>query len=182
MVVRYIMQINYRFKLSYKLEVVNQLIYIDALTGGKNRYAFENDFEKAFNNPNINHQLRLIMFDFDNFKEINDSYGHVEGDETLKTGLSVIDAVFGKYGQCYRIGGDEFSCIMKSSSKDLYMECLKDLEVALHNVFEDKPFELNISVGSSIYLDNSFDKPSDMYRLADQNMYTNKHTKKDKKG
>ncbi len=177
LLIRYIIQINYRFKLSYKLEVLSQLVYIDALTGGKNRYAFEMDFEKDFNNPNINHQLRLVIFDFDNFKQINDSFGHVEGDDTLKLGLSLIHEVFGKYGLCYRIGGDEFACIMKTSNKQIYLDCQKSLEIALINSFKEKPYQLEISSGSSIYLENTFEKPSDMLRLADQNMYASKHTK-----
>ncbi len=175
LVIRYILQISYRFKLSYQVEIVNELVNKDALTGGKNRYAFEKDFERDFNDQNINRQLRLVMFDFDNFKQINDSYGHVDGDEALKIGLSLIKEVFGKYGECYRIGGDEFACIMKNNNKQIYLECQNNLKTALENTFENSTYKIKISIGSTIYLDNTFEKPSDMLRLADQNMYANKH-------
>lgn len=181
MLVKYVFDIQYRYRLSYQLEVVNQLVYIDALTGGKNRYAFETDFEKDFGNQNVNHQLRLVIFDFDNFKEINDNFGHVEGDETLKIGLKIIKASFGKYGECYRIGGDEFACIMHSSDKKIYAECAQDLDVALHNAFEASNYMLEISMGSSVFASGKYEKPSDMFRHADESMYHNKRDKKAEK-
>ena len=178
MLVKYVFDIQYRYRLSYQLEVVNQLVYIDALTGGKNRYAFETDFEKDFGNQNVNHQLRLVIFDFDNFKEINDNFGHIEGDETLKTGLKIIKASFGKYGECYRLGGDEFACIMHTNDKKIYAECVQDLDIALHNAFEASTYMLEISMGSSIFASGKYEKPSDMFRHADESMYQNKRDKK----
>jgi diguanylate cyclase (GGDEF)-like protein len=181
LIVRYIMQINDRFKLSYKLELTSELVYIDTLTGGKNRNAFEIDIEKAFNDPYINHELRIVMFDFDNFKEINDTFGHVEGDIALKTGFNLIKTVFEQYGKCYRIGGDEFACILETKDKEIYDECLDELNVGLENVLNDEKYDLLISAGSCPYENGKFEKPSDMLRVADHIMYQNKH-KKNKKG
>ncbi|QWB96302.1 diguanylate cyclase [Mycoplasmatota bacterium] len=180
LIVRYIMQISERFKLSYKLELTSELIYIDTLTGGKNRNAFEIDIEKAFNDPYINHELRIVMFDFDNFKEINDSFGHVEGDEALKTGFTLIKTVFEPFGKCYRIGGDEFACILETKDKEIYDECLEELNVGLDNVSNEEKYELLISAGSCVFEKDKFEKPSDMLRVADQLMYQNKNKKQKK--
>ncbi len=181
MVFRYIIQINYRFKLSYKLEIANQLIYLDALTNGKNRHAFERDFEEVFNNVEKRKYLRLVMFDFDRLKDINDSYGHVEGDEALKLGLEVIENAFGPFGECYRIGGDEFACILRTTDQIIYKQCLENLDIALNNLNQELTFELALSVGSTVFERSKFEKPRDMYRQADQNMYDNKNKQKQKR-
>jgi len=180
LIVRYIMQISERFKLSYKLELTSELIYIDTLTGGKNRNAFEIDIEKAFNDPYINHELRIVMLDFDNFKEINDSFGHVEGDEALKTGFTLIKTVFEPYGKCYRIGGDEFACILETKDKEIYDGCLEELNLALKYTLNNQKYSLLISAGSCVYEDDKFEKPSDMLRVADHLMYENKNKKSQK--
>ena len=181
MVIRYIIQINYRFRLSYKLEIANRLIYVDALTNGKNRHAFEFDFEEIFNNPEKRKYLRLVMFDFDKLKEINDTLGHVEGDEALKIGLQVIEDTFGPFGECYRIGGDEFACILNTKDPIIYKNSLENLEIALSNINQGLSYELSFSVGSTVFELNKFDKPRDMYRHADQNMYDNKNKLKQKR-
>lgn len=173
----YIVQIRRRFKLSYQLEVLSELVYVDALTGGKNRHAFERDVEQIFSDLSRREELRIVMFDLDDLKEINDHEGHFQGDEALKLALQVIENIFGEYGGCYRIGGDEFACVMHVSDSEIYEQCADDLALTLKNISKDYPFDLNISIGSQAYIP-TFDKPSDMLRLADQKMYVNKNSKK----
>ncbi len=181
MLIFYIIQIRNRFKLSYQLEVLNELVYVDALTGGKNRHAFEKDMEKLFNNVQIREDLRIVMFDLDDLKEINDTQGHHSGDEALKTTLKVIENIFGEYGSCYRIGGDEFACIMTVSDKEIYDQCVKDLELTLKNISKVSTYQLNTSIGSQAYNKDLFQKPSDMLRVADQKMYLDKNRKKEER-
>lgn len=61
----------------------------------------------------------LITFDIDRFKEINDTFGHEAGDICLKVVGSVLKKTYGKYGLCYRIGGDEFCVIVTRTGIDL---------------------------------------------------------------
>ncbi len=78
----------------------------DALTGILNRRSFDSKLsaiqEKAF----------FLNFDVDGLKEINDTKGHLYGDVSLKTIAELIFQIFGKYGYCYRIDGDEFAAIL----------------------------------------------------------------------
>jgi len=181
MLIFYIIQIRNRFKLSYKLEVLNKLVYVDALTGGKNRHAFEKDMEDLFNNEQVREELRIVMFDLDDLKEINDTQGHHCGDEALKTTLKVIENIFGEFGNCYRIGGDEFACIMTVSDKEIYDRCVRDLELTLKSISKTSTYQLNTSIGSQAYNKDLFQKPSDMLRVADQKMYLNKNRKKEER-
>jgi diguanylate cyclase (GGDEF)-like protein len=70
--------------------------------------AFERDIDEIFKNDTKREQLRLIVFDLDGLKSINDAYGHVEGDKAIKKAFDIITETFKDNGMCYRIGGDEF--------------------------------------------------------------------------
>lgn len=84
----------------------------DHLTQLGNRRAFDRDFNEAvdrahrFNNP-----LCLLLIDLDNFKEVNDTYGHQVGDDVLVNFGKLIKTSLRDFDLTYRIGGDEFSVI-----------------------------------------------------------------------
>ena len=67
----------------------------------------------------INFPTVIIMFDVDDFKSVNDTYGHAAGDEILQKSAEIILKTYGSYGWCYRIGGDEFCVILKKGKFDL---------------------------------------------------------------
>ena len=85
--------------------LLKELSLSDALTGIRNRLALRHDF-----NSYIGRDVYVLMMDVDDFKNINDRYGHGEGDRVLRmTGKNLADQ-FGQ-GYCYRYGGDEFMII-----------------------------------------------------------------------
>ena len=169
----YIFSIENRLKLSYLSEDYARLAYMDRLTGSKNRHAYEEDFERFFENDRVKEHLRLVFFDFDGLKQINDKYGHVEGDFALKEGFRMIMNAFGRFGECYRIGGDEFACIIQSLDDDLYESCRKQLINDVKSMSAYHKFDLSISVVTSIYQLQD-QNPNDMIIRADINMYHNK--------
>ena len=77
----------------------------DALTGIRNRFALRRDFPSY-----IGEDVYVMMLDIDNFKEINDSYGHDQGDRVLRATGHNLAEHFGQ-SHCYRYGGDEFLVI-----------------------------------------------------------------------
>lgn len=177
----YIIFIEKRLKMSYLSEDYAKIAYMDRLTGSKNRHAYEEDIERLFANDNIRHNLRLVFFDFDGLKQINDQYGHIEGDYALKEGFAKIMDAFGRYGECYRIGGDEFACIIQSLDDDLYQSCRTQLIRDIKSFSTYHKFNLGISIGTSIYQDTDH-HPNDMIVRADMNMYANKNETKTRKG
>ena len=170
----YIFFIEKRLKLSYLSEDYAKLAYMDRLTGSKNRHAYEEDFERYFSDDRTKQNLRLVFFDFDGLKKVNDQYGHVEGDFVLKEGFTSILNAFGRYGECYRIGGDEFSCIIQSLDDDLYQSCKKQLINDIKTFSTYHKFDLHISIGTSIYKEGTDSEPNDMIMRADKDMYENK--------
>ena len=80
---------------------------LDGLTGLLNQNSFLNRSEEM----NYTNGM-LIVFDVDDFKHVNDVYGHVKGDLCLSIIANCIKKAYAKYGYCYRIGGDEFAAIL----------------------------------------------------------------------
>ena len=116
----------------------------------------------------------VIILDIDNFKGINDNHGHQVGDECL-TGISrTIKSVFGNYGQCYRIGGDEFAVILRKHNN--VESLIKRFEIAVDEKFKNNPCQLSISLGYSKYENN--DSFEAVIQRADSNMYDAKRQKK----
>lgn len=166
-----------RLKLAYQKEIYQQLAYTDRLTQGNNRLSFEEDFERFFLNSESRNLLRLIYFDFDDLKRINDEYGHLEGDKVIEIGYYTINQVFKDYGKCYRIGGDEFSCLTTDMNDETFADKVKLLDKEIKKINKDLPYQFNISIGTSIYDPNRDHKPSDMIQRADYEMYLNKGKK-----
>ena len=162
-----------RYKMSFEKEIYEKLAYTDQLTGGFNRLAFEHDFENLFRPHNLDEKLYLIYLDFDDLKTVNDTYGHLEGDEVIKQGFHVIQESFKLNGQCYRIGGDEFACLITQIDKNEMNHQIQ--------LFEQKMIELSTKLGREFRVSYGYTeqratdfKPSDMVKRADDHMYLNK--------
>lgn len=94
-----------------------KLLYIsntDELTRCFNRHAYE----ERINNLDLREEWIYISMDLNNLKHINDSLGHAAGDELICAAADCMRESFGKYGNVYRIGGDEFVVIITGNTKE----------------------------------------------------------------
>lgn len=91
-------------------EMIHKLAFFDKLTGLKNRAVFELDLTEWIK---IMQQLTIFYIDFDNFKNLNEVFGHAHGDEFLKRYTTAISEQFGA-DNIYRWSGDEFIIVQKS--------------------------------------------------------------------
>ncbi|MGN0806586.1 MAG: GGDEF domain-containing protein [Candidatus Coproplasma sp.] len=91
----------------------NTVMRLDALTKLFSRRCYEIFLRTVPENAVI------IFFDVNNFKEVNDKYGHTAGDECLAKIAEVINNVYAKHGSCFRIGGDEFCVILTKNTQDV---------------------------------------------------------------
>mgnify|MGYP000635552314 CR=1 FL=1 len=102
-------------KKSY-LEVEN-LSHFDGLTGLYNRLMFMTIFQKEIHKVKRNQEnLFLVILDIDDFKPINDTYGHLVGDEAIKTTAHTLQHLLRTSDTIARFGGDEFAVIMCGTS------------------------------------------------------------------
>lgn len=102
------------------MQQLEVLAFTDSLTGAFNRrYFFENAKKEFAKSDFTNTQVSLIMFDLDKFKYVNDTYGHLAGDEVLKTVTKTVQHVFRSSEMLARIGGEEFIILILDANMDL---------------------------------------------------------------
>ena len=102
-----------------------QLISTDPLTGLNNRNRFETYMLSLFSNVDQAEDVYLLMMDADGFKQINDRYGHVEGDHALQVVATALkDVCSASGGFIARYGGDEFVVLQKAAAEQDIMPCI----------------------------------------------------------
>ncbi len=127
------------------------LTYHDPLTGRYNRRAFESRLQRAIETATVegkNHALCYI--DMDQFKVVNDTCGHVAGDELLKHVATLLESEIRDSDMLARLGGDEFGVLLESCDLAHANEIAENmrLKVRKHRfVWQDKPFDISISIG-----------------------------------
>ena len=116
----------------------------------------------------------VVILDVDDFKKFNDDFGHQYGDNCLKIIAKAIKSSFGSYGQCYRIGGDEFAVILKNSSniESLIAQCEKTI------ADKTKKFVCHVSVSIGYCKYEQGDSYEKVVKRADSNMYNVKKQRK----
>ena len=145
----------------YCSEMWNQL---DGLTGLLNQNSFLNRSEEM----NYTNGM-LIVFDVDDYKHVNDVFGHVKGDSCLSIIAACIKKAHAKYGYCYRVGGDEFCVLLKNSRNE--EACSVQFESLIKKKRNKYTYLPSVSYGSALLLTGDIVSIKD---LADQNMYLNK--------
>ena len=143
------------FKLTHELknakDRAEKLARIDVLTGLNNRRAF---YEKGQVLADLfqrnNTELSMIVMDIDNFKNINDTFGHTVGDETLKKVGQILQGEIRKSDVCARIGGEEFGILLQVSSPLDALNLAEKLRGLIANTamtFNGKSFNITASFG-----------------------------------
>ncbi len=164
------------YKGSLERHVYERLAYTDQLTGAMNRFAYFKDVHD-FKSTTDAIKLQLVYFDLDKLKDINDKFGHAVGDEAIRHAYQIIKKTFGTRGQCYRMGGDEFVCIIKD-----FKDSSIDADLKLFNdqclIFDQNtPYKFNVSVGVSIYDSNENVSIEEALIKSDHRMYEHKQSK-----
>ncbi len=151
----------------------NREAMIDVLTELPNRQAYEKKVEaeiarwKRFHDP-----LCLAICDIDNFKTVNDSYGHKAGDKALRTIGSVMSARLRETDFLARIGGEEFVVLLPGTKEEDALKPLDELREAVATCdfhYRDKAVDVTLSFGLSAFRDG--DTLSDVFDRADKALY-----------
>lgn len=129
-------------------DAYKQKAYHDKLTGLNNRLKFDEIIQEKYKQFTINSKaFSLILIDIDNFKGVNDTYGHDQGDIALKKVAKILQATLRKDDLIFRWGGEEFIVLIDNNIKF----CNKIAEKLRKEVFEnlkidDKPISISIGV------------------------------------
>lgn len=149
----------------------------DALTRIYNRQAFEKA-SRQFSDKNM---FSVILLDINDFKGVNDTYGHDYGDVVLKLVASSMREAFDNRCSFYRIGGDEFCIIRKDNNKEKLEEQINNMAVIFGKKRKDNRSLPTIAYGYCIkqtHVATNFEK---IFKEADEKMYYHKESQKKEK-
>ncbi len=153
-----------------KLEI---LAITDSLTQIYNRRYFESVIEKEFENTlRYKTPASCMMIDIDNFKSINDDFGHRIGDIVLKSIAQIIKNNLRKVDVVARWGGEEFIAILPRTTKeDTFIAAQRILKAISDNKFEGVNRSVTVSIGIASIPDESIDNAEKLIHKADTAMY-----------
>ena len=164
-----------------ELNNLRHMAHYDTLTEVPNRFLFNLKLDKALARAKRNKSsVALFFIDLDNFKGINDSYGHGGGDIVLKTVSKNIQNIIRKEDTLARISGDEFSVIIEDITGIQYIDHLakKILKASSNKIeFNNKIINMSCSIGISKFPNDSMDK-KELIHFADTAMYKAKNSGK----
>lgn len=157
---------------------IEYMNYHDPLTGLYNRRYFDEQFSEMDNQDF--YPISLIVADVNGLKMINDTMGHSDGDEILKTTARILEMARDEGDVLARIGGDDFAILMPRTIKSQAELVVNEIHEQIQK--ETGGPELSISMGLAVKFDDSHRK-EDVIKEAEDNMYTNKlYEKSSKRG
>lgn len=145
----------------------------DPLTGLYNRRFFEEYFEKELNRSiRYTHKLALVVLDLHRFKDVNDRFGHQQGDTLLQMAAATMRKSLRTSDYAFRIGGDEFALLLPQSDTEQALTLSRRLRAAYTSAIE--PLNLRIPLaldfGLAVYPEDG-ELQEILIRVADERLY-----------
>ncbi len=133
--------------------IQSQVVKTDYLTGVYNRREMDTYIERKIKNLPKGKRFAGIMVDLDDFKDINDNYGHAVGDKAIRMAAHLIKKSVRKDDFVARYGGDEFIIIVDINNENEFKDKIENLkrQFILFNDKKEEVFELGVSIGCSVY-------------------------------
>lgn len=179
-IVAIIKWIKYNEEMNAKLI---ELASMDDLTGIMNRRVFDIELKREFANAKrYNKHLSLIAMDIDNFKEINDQYGHFFGDLVLKLFTKEVSSLLREGDLFSRWGGDEFSVLLPQISAQDALKVAEKIRLAVKNIYvktDDEKITCTVSLGVTSYVGGDVDI-LELIDRADKGLYEAKAAGRDR--
>lgn len=153
---------------------IKHLVIHDQLTGVYNRYWFEKQAKKVVEEVHTGEAEYMMAFlDLDKFKAVNDTGGHLAGDELLRRVTSLIEKLLKENDSLARLGGDEFAILFKSDNIDEIIQRCEEICKAVHEFnfeWEDKTFNIGVSIGLVNVTKDTKDM-TELFRMSDKACY-----------
>lgn len=161
-----------------KLEEYKKLADTDPLTQVWNRRAFDKELARIYNNNKGILFSALILADIDNFKEINDRYGHPVGDKIIQIIADIFRSSIRSDMFVARTGGEEFALVVEGSSEEATFEIADRIRVLIEQtIFSSGQTGENygpITISMGLCMASEADGPDDLYAKADRALYRSK--------
>ena len=122
------------------------------------------------------HAISYIMIDLDNFKTINDTLGHLKGDEVLMSVAKILKDTVRSTDYVCRYGGDEFGILLLETDREATIKVIEKLRSAAVPLWDSLPSGSNMSIGFAVYPEDGR-SPADLIKHADSLIYQEKQAK-----
>ncbi|HDC4301178.1 diguanylate cyclase DgcN [Enterobacter kobei] len=164
---------EWQLKLQAKNAQLLRTAMHDPLTGLANRAAFRNSIAALMNDPSARINSALLFLDGDNFKFINDTWGHAAGDCVLIEVASRMVEFGDKHHQSYRLGGDEFAMVLYGVHSELEVQhicaALSQQFIRPFDLHNGQKASMSLSIGFALAWENA--SVEALLEKADRNMY-----------
>jgi diguanylate cyclase (GGDEF)-like protein len=160
---------------------VRDLAYRDGLTGMFNRRIFEDRLiEEVTRGERYGGNFAILIIDIDHFKQVNDEFGHLLGDEVLKQAAAIFSRQLRKVDFVCRFGGEEFAIILPASNLESATSVAEKLRRAFHShEFSGIPRPVTISIGVASFPENGTQRDT-LVHAADKALYQAKQDGRDR--
>lgn len=162
--------------LTHKVQELEQTSNLDPLTKVFNRRALNSYLSNVFANKHTDYSFHLLMLDIDNFKKLNDSYGHITGDKILIFIASLLRKALRDGDKIFRYGGEEFTIILDRNSDEQAFNIatrLVKLIKANNLIYLGEQIVVTASVGMTKLLSTDTSQ-EDILSRADKALYISK--------
>lgn len=154
----------------------------DAGTDLLNKKAITNYARKLID-KRVGHKVTIAIIDIDDFKSVNDTYGHMFGDEVLRDVAGILKNTVGRNGLCGRIGGDEMFIVMEHLEDDVSIRTVfRTIKNNVSWLYHNDPRNINkitCSIGAASYPDDAKDLDT-LFSIADKMLYLAKEKGKNR--
>lgn len=164
------------------LAIENALLYgettrqatTDWLTGAYNRHHFQSQLpDELARARRLGYPVALLMVDLDHFKQLNDTYGHLQGDRALRQVAETLRAALRSHDSLYKYGGEEFAIILPGCGPHSLLDTAERLRQAvgsMHFEVQGVHWPITVSLGGTHLLDNG-ERTEDLIARADAALY-----------
>jgi diguanylate cyclase (GGDEF)-like protein len=156
-----------RERITANLHEISRAATIDPVTGLFNRRHFETRLQAELQRARRQQEdLALLMVDIDDFKRINDTFGHLEGDRALREVADLLRGGVRIFDLCARYGGEEFAIVMPATPRSIAIQVAERIRHRIHEYTRFDPFPITVSIGVGLL--RSDDSPDDLVNAADR--------------
>ena len=174
-------------KLREEASIMKTAAEKDSLTNLYNHNSFYERLNERIDKIKPQEKLHLIVVDIDNFKSINDTYGHIAGDKVIIHLSNVIKKTLNKFDFASRYGGEEFVGVYNNISENEVIDIANKIKdecknaIIKYELLGDKLFEIRytVSIGVTSYI-KDVKSGTEMFEYADKGLYEAKQTGKNK--
>ena len=156
---------------------LEQMARIDPLTEVYNRLYLTEYISERLSDPQA--CFAIVLLDIDNFKQVNDEYGHVYGDEVLKTLASTLKTNMQGYGITARFGGEEFMLVFETAERERIEDIMERSALEL-KTFSMETRKIEITFSGGVEEVHNEKRITSMFNAADEKLYLAKRTGKNK--